>query len=129
MQILEEMSTLLQQGRAKKVVELVKQALAEGIAPQTIMEECLLSGMTLGTAVFVYEGYNGKHGRHDCVCGIVEAFRRMDAENTVTDNTAAYGSGRRYDNHTEGIHLLFDCSQRAGHPEGTDADAFYNKNE
>ena len=47
MEILQEMSTLLQQGRAKKVVELVKQALAEGIAPQVIMEEGLLSGMAV----------------------------------------------------------------------------------
>ncbi len=47
MQILEEMSALLQAGRAKKVVELVKQALAEGISPQTIMEEGLLSGMAV----------------------------------------------------------------------------------
>jgi large subunit ribosomal protein L6 len=39
MEILQEMSTLLQAGRAKKVVELVKQALADGIAPQVIMEE------------------------------------------------------------------------------------------
>ena len=45
MEILQEMSTLLQAGRAKKVVELVKQALADGIAPQVIMEEGLLSGM------------------------------------------------------------------------------------
>ena len=47
MEILQEMSTLLQAGRAKKVVELVKQALADGIAPQVIMEEGLLSGMAV----------------------------------------------------------------------------------
>jgi corrinoid protein of di/trimethylamine methyltransferase len=41
------MSALLQAGRAKKVVELVKQALADGIAPQRIMEDGLLSGMAV----------------------------------------------------------------------------------
>lgn len=45
MAILEEMSTLLQQGRAPKVKELVAQAIEEGIAPKQILEEGLLSGM------------------------------------------------------------------------------------
>jgi len=45
MAILEEISTLLQQGRAKKVEELTKQALAEGISAKEILEVGLLSGM------------------------------------------------------------------------------------
>lgn len=47
MAILEEMSTLLQQGRAPKVKELVAQAIEEGISPKVILEEGLLSGMNI----------------------------------------------------------------------------------
>ena len=47
MSILQEMSTLLQQGRAPKVKELVAQAIEEGIAPKDILEEGLLSGMSV----------------------------------------------------------------------------------
>ena len=47
MSILNEISTLLQQGRAPKVKELVAQAIEEGIAPQSILEEGLLSGMSI----------------------------------------------------------------------------------
>jgi len=43
--ILQEMSTLLQQGRAPKVKELVEQALEEGLSPKQILDEGLLSGM------------------------------------------------------------------------------------
>ena len=39
MAILEEISTLMQQGRAPKVKELVTQALEEGIGPKEILEE------------------------------------------------------------------------------------------
>lgn len=45
MDILQEMSTLLQQGRAPKVKELVEQALEEGLSPKQILDEGLLSGM------------------------------------------------------------------------------------
>lgn len=47
MSILEEMSTLLQQGRAPKVKELVAQAIEEGISPKEILEQGLLSGMSI----------------------------------------------------------------------------------
>jgi len=47
MSILQEMSTLLQQGRAPKVKELVTQALEEGLSPKEILEEGLLSGMNI----------------------------------------------------------------------------------
>ena len=47
MSILNEISTLLQQGRAPKVKELVAKAIEEGIAPQTILEEGLLDGMSV----------------------------------------------------------------------------------
>ena len=47
MAILEEISTFLQQGRAPKVKELVQQAIDEGIEPQKILEEGLLSGMNI----------------------------------------------------------------------------------
>ncbi len=47
MHILEEMSTLLQQGRAPKVKELVAQAIDENISPKDILEQGLLSGMTV----------------------------------------------------------------------------------
>ncbi len=47
MSILVEMSNLLQKGRAPKVKELVAQALAEGISPQEILEDGLLSGMAV----------------------------------------------------------------------------------
>ena len=43
--ILEEISTLLQKGRAPKVKELVQQAIDEGLAPQDILEKGLLDGM------------------------------------------------------------------------------------
>lgn len=47
MAIPEEISTFLQQGRAPKVKELVQQAIDEGIEPQKILEEGLLSGMNI----------------------------------------------------------------------------------
>ena len=47
MSILEEISTLLQQGRAPKVKNLVAQAIEEGLAPQKILEDGLLSGMSV----------------------------------------------------------------------------------
>lgn len=47
MAILEEISTFLQQGRAPKVKELVQQAIDEGIEPQKVLEEGLLSGMNV----------------------------------------------------------------------------------
>lgn len=47
MAILEEISTLLQQGRAPKVKALVAQALEEGIAAQTILDDALLAGMDI----------------------------------------------------------------------------------
>ena len=45
MSILEELSALLQQGRAPKVKQLVAKALEEGIAPKDILEQGLLAGM------------------------------------------------------------------------------------
>lgn len=45
MEILEEMSSFLQKGRAKNVKALVSQALGEGIDPKAILNEGLLSGM------------------------------------------------------------------------------------
>ena len=47
MSILEDISTLLQAGRAKQVVALVRQALDEGMNPETIMNDGLLSGMAV----------------------------------------------------------------------------------
>lgn len=47
MAILEEISTLLQSGRAPKVKEAVQQALDEGIAPKEILENGLLAGMSV----------------------------------------------------------------------------------
>lgn len=47
MAILEEISSFLQKGRTKNVKELVTQALEEGISPQVILEEGLLSGMAV----------------------------------------------------------------------------------
>lgn len=47
MNILEEISTLLQQGRAKQVKELAAKAIDEGIEPKKILEEGLLSGMSI----------------------------------------------------------------------------------
>lgn len=45
MSILNEISTNLQQGRAKNVKELVQKAIDEGMDAKTILEEGLLSGM------------------------------------------------------------------------------------
>ena len=47
MSILQEMNTLMQQGRAPKVKEMVAQAIDEGIAPKDILEQGLLSGMSI----------------------------------------------------------------------------------
>ena len=47
MSILEDISSLLQEGRAKQVVALVRQALDEGMNPEVIMNEGLLSGMAV----------------------------------------------------------------------------------
>ena len=45
MELLQEMSELLQKGKAKKVKALVQQALDEGINPKEILNEGLLLGM------------------------------------------------------------------------------------
>ncbi|HOO25625.1 MAG TPA: corrinoid protein [Clostridiales bacterium] len=45
MQILQDISQALQQGRKPKVEELVRQALDEGLSPKQILEEGLLDGM------------------------------------------------------------------------------------
>ena len=47
MAILEDICTLLQQGRAPTVKELVGQAIEEGVPPKQILEEGLLSGMSI----------------------------------------------------------------------------------
>ncbi len=47
MSILVEMSEALQKGRAKIVKELVQTALDEGISPKVILDEGLLSGMSI----------------------------------------------------------------------------------
>jgi corrinoid protein of di/trimethylamine methyltransferase len=47
MAILEEMSELLQKGRANEVKELVQKAMDDGIAAKTILEEGLMSGMNI----------------------------------------------------------------------------------
>ena len=44
---LQEISTKLQAGKAKDVKALVQQAIDEGIAPQKILEEGLISGMNI----------------------------------------------------------------------------------
>jgi corrinoid protein of di/trimethylamine methyltransferase len=45
MEILNQISTFLQQGRAKNVKELVQKAVDDGIEPQEILKKGLLSGM------------------------------------------------------------------------------------
>ncbi len=52
MSILNDISTNLQQGRAKVVKELVQQAIDEGIDVKTILDEGLLSGMGIIGAKF-----------------------------------------------------------------------------
>ena len=47
MAILDDISSMLQSGRAPKVKELVQQALDEGITAQTILDEGLLVGMSI----------------------------------------------------------------------------------
>lgn len=47
MSILEEISTLLQQGRMPKVKELVTKALEDGVAPKDILENGLMAGMAI----------------------------------------------------------------------------------
>jgi len=52
MKILDQLSELLQQGRAKEVQETVKKALAEGYEPQEIISQGLLAGMSVIGAKF-----------------------------------------------------------------------------
>ena len=47
MSIIEEISIYLQRGRAPKVKELVEQAINEGISPKAILEDGLLSAMSV----------------------------------------------------------------------------------
>ncbi|MDP4094159.1 MAG: corrinoid protein [Bacillota bacterium] len=47
MNILDEISQFLQQGRAKNVKELVQKAIEEGMDAKTILEEGLLAGMSI----------------------------------------------------------------------------------
>ncbi len=52
MSLLNEMSAALQKGKAKDVEKLVKQALDEGMGPEEILNEGLLSGMSIIGAKF-----------------------------------------------------------------------------
>lgn len=52
MSVIQEMSELLQKGKAKDVKVLVQQALDEGIDPREILNEGLLSGMMIVGAKF-----------------------------------------------------------------------------
>lgn len=47
MELLQQISELLQKGKAKDVKALVQQAIDEGISAQTILEQGLLSGMSI----------------------------------------------------------------------------------
>lgn len=47
MELLNELSKSLQRGRIPKIKELITQALAEGITPQTILNDGLLGGMAV----------------------------------------------------------------------------------
>ena len=47
MSIVNEISEAMQKGKAKKVKELVPQALEQGISAKTILEEGLLAGMNI----------------------------------------------------------------------------------
>lgn len=47
MSVIQEISQFLQRGRGKQVAALVQQALDEGIAPKTILDEGLLEGMNI----------------------------------------------------------------------------------
>ena len=47
MEILGEISTLVQRGRAPKVKELIAQAVEQGISANIILEEGLLSAMSI----------------------------------------------------------------------------------
>ncbi len=47
MELLNQISTFMQQGRAPKVQELVTQALEQGIAPRQILQNGLLDGMDI----------------------------------------------------------------------------------
>lgn len=52
MEILEQISELLQQGRAKEIQEAVKKALDQGLKPQEIISGGLLAGMSVIGAKF-----------------------------------------------------------------------------
>jgi methanogenic corrinoid protein MtbC1 len=47
MEILSQLSTLVQQGRARNVPELVQQAIDEGIPAKSVLEDGLLAGMNI----------------------------------------------------------------------------------
>jgi len=52
MEILNQISEMLQKGKAKDVVALVQQAIDEGISAQTILDEGLLAGMNIVSEKF-----------------------------------------------------------------------------
>lgn len=47
MEILQEISEVLQKGRSKKVIELVQQAIDEGVEAKIILNDALLRGMSI----------------------------------------------------------------------------------
>ena len=68
MAILNEISEFVQKGRMPKVKELVNQALAENIEPKAILEEGLLSGMSVIGEKFKAAPHNyKKKSRHQPV--------------------------------------------------------------
>ena len=95
MEILQEISELLQRGRAPKVKELVEQALEGGIKPQVILEDALLSGMSIvgekfrNNEVFVPEVLIAARAMN---AGVAILRPRLVAEGITTKGIAVLGT-------------------------------------
>ncbi len=136
MSIIEEMSELLQKGRAKNVKALVQQALDENMDPKVILEEGLLSGMMIigdkfkKNEVFVPEVLVAARAMN---AGLAILEPKLVEVGNVSVGKAVIGTVQG-DLHDIGKNLVAIMLKGAGfevHDVGVDvdADAFINKAE
>lgn len=136
MSIIEEMSDLLQKGRAKNVKALVQQALDENMDPKVILDEGLLSGMMIigdkfkKNEVFVPEVLVAARAMN---AGLAILEPRLVEVGNVSVGKAVIGTVQG-DLHDIGKNLVAIMLKGAGfevHDVGVDVDAdtFINKAE
>lgn len=75
------------------------------------------------------EDYDGNRNSQQGVGGIPKSCGGRNAEDKVTDYSAAYGCGKTEDTYAENVHILFQTRNSTGNGKGNGADYFKNQDE